>query len=83
MNVDIAQKEHEASTKQFFFLNFLFFLFFYMSHRSMAKDNSNSQGLILRVYPTINIQPLKHDLAIYLGVSLGLSLLAMGDGLLR
>ena len=54
-----------------------------MSHRSMAKDNSNSQGLILRVYPTINIQPLKHDLAIYLGVSLGLSLLAMGDGLLR
>ena len=39
----------------------------------MAKDNSNSQGLILRMYPTINIQPLK-TWSSYLGVSLGLSL---------
>ena len=52
-----------------------------MSHRSMTKDNTNSQGLILWVYPTIK---LKHDLLSYfLGLNLGLSLLVMGDVLLR
>ena len=51
-----------------------------MSHRSMTRDNTNSQGLILRVYPTI-----KHrvtESSYFLGLSLGLSLFTMGDGLL-
>ena len=48
-----------------------------MSHRSMTRDSTNSQGLILRVYPTI-----KHTIT-KSSYFLCLSLFTMGDGLLR
>ena len=45
----------------------------------MTKDNTNSQGLMLRVYPTIKHTITKTWSSYFLGLSLGLSLLAMGD----
>ena len=48
-----------------------------MSHRSITRDNTNSQGLILRVYPTIKHRVTKSSY--FLGLSLGLSLFTMGD----
>ena len=51
-----------------------------MSHRSMTRDNTNSRWLILTVYPTIKHTVTKSSY--FLGLSLGLSLFAMGDGLL-
>ena len=47
-----------------------------MSHRSMTRDNTDNQVLILRVYPTIKHTVTKSS------YFLGLSLFIMGDGLL-
>ena len=46
----------------------------------MTRDNTNSQVLILRVYPTIKHTVTKSSY--FLGLSIGLSLFTMGDGLL-
>ena len=46
----------------------------------MTRDNTNSQGLILRVYPTIKHTVTKSSY--FLGLKVGVSLFTMGDGLL-
>ena len=51
-----------------------------MSHRSMTRNNTNSQGLILRVYPIVKHTVTKSSY--FIGLSLGLSLFTMGDVLL-